>query len=123
MLCFVTKPSPSGSPFPSQKAGICLPAGQHWLVWAAGPAGRWLGGIRSLCGRAGPSAASETQPGTGASVRDDFGAAVVLLVQESILEELWEKPVLVCAEFCALSKLMPLFCLCKSLSKSDFHPR
>lgn len=48
---------------------------------------------------------------------------MMLLVQESILEEFWEKPVLVCAEFCALSKLMPLFCLCKSLSKSDFHPQ
>lgn len=58
---FCDQSSPVWEPFPTPKAGICLPAGQSWL-----------GGIRSLCGCAAPSAASGAQPDTGASVKDSF---------------------------------------------------
>lgn len=118
LLCFVTTSALSGSPFPSQKAGICLTeVGTGW--WGQQTLeGGGCSGIRSLCGCAGPSAESETQTDVGASVKDDFAATMVLLVLESILDEFWEKPALVCA----LSKHVPVFCVWKGPSKSDFFP-
>lgn len=83
---FCDQTNPIWEPFPIPK-GWDLPYCRLALAGVGSLERGGCSGIRSLCGCAGPSAASETQPGIGARVKDDFAATVVLLVLECILDE------------------------------------
>lgn len=109
VLYFVTQPALSGSPFPSRGLGFAF-----CRVALAGGAASPGGG-----GRVGSGASVALQvPGQQGNptwhwcqCEGDCAATMVLWVQESILDEFWEKA---SRELRALSQHLPLFSLEKS---------